>query len=764
MPGVLWVINSQNKICWDGKFNKLDWGQALHSIHLKEFELKEIDEYLTYSKVDKYSIREKIKAASNGHPFYLYLSICTYNEIKITREPKESDFGKNYNEIYEQFMKSIAENESFILSLLSHLNYWDNDLIEILLDEFSPDKQLNKLYTYSFINQGDNHTSLHPLIKSHIIGSPANKKTLKRLHKTCAKYYKSKLTNANGDLIYENVHDLPELIYHRILHKSKENTFSKYQGYFNKLGHPVLNNYLYNSLIQFEPSISEKGNELIDADYFELLASSLNMFGYYRDSYELMKEALIIREKLKNPDLVMASTYLSIGISAQNNGHYIESNLYLEKGIRIEGINNEVLINIKLARSKNLLLQGNYSESLEELNTLLKIKDVESDSVVYTKILIRKGRILESMEKYRDAIKSYEKAEKIINKTNLILLAEIYFHLSTSYLGIANLRIAESYTDKSNELAEKLYGKIHPNLAQICSNRAMLLVKKDMHEDAIALMRSGVYMSLKFHGTNNNMTIAFYNNLAANYKFLGKKKDALRYFNIALDACKETESTQRVKILIYGHLGDFFCDNTEIKTGVNYYYLAIKETIAKYGYSHHYTKKYLNKICDQYITARVSLQELQNQFVALNLIQIANKLDVVSQYSIKEKLALIEMKFQNLRSAKALYEDLLQNSMELDPKKKANFMSNLASFAALDGKYSDAINHYLKVIELLNHNPFDTQLFITYSSLGHAYFEFQDKLNSRKYFELAQELAAELNIQNEITKKVKFMLTILSDK
>ncbi len=75
-----------------------------------------------------------IVKASEGVPYYLNLSVDTFEKVKIfkKREPTPEDFSKTQPEIFDKFVKYLGCNEIRALEILSAPNFWDHNLFYVI--------------------------------------------------------------------------------------------------------------------------------------------------------------------------------------------------------------------------------------------------------------------------------------------------------------------------------------------------------------------------------------------------------------------------------------------------------------------------------------------------------------------------------------------------------------------------------------------------------------------------------------------------------
>ncbi len=108
----------------------------MNSIRLDELPIDYCIEFLEACKIGDKNIQDVIIKASEGVPYYLNLSVDTFEKIRKKRHPVSEDFGKTQPEIFNTFVKYLSSNEIRALKVLSVPNFWDRNLFEILMKKF----------------------------------------------------------------------------------------------------------------------------------------------------------------------------------------------------------------------------------------------------------------------------------------------------------------------------------------------------------------------------------------------------------------------------------------------------------------------------------------------------------------------------------------------------------------------------------------------------------------------------------------------------
>ena len=119
LPKVLWVFSGREKLQWASLHKDEQWDDNLYQYEVKEFLEEDFIELMDFYHIDDESIREKIESSSERHPFYVALSVKTFQQIAQIRTPTVSDFGNNFPEIYRSFIRHLAKEELDTFKVLS---------------------------------------------------------------------------------------------------------------------------------------------------------------------------------------------------------------------------------------------------------------------------------------------------------------------------------------------------------------------------------------------------------------------------------------------------------------------------------------------------------------------------------------------------------------------------------------------------------------------------------------------------------------------
>lgn len=190
---------------------------------MKEYPIEDLPEkysehFLKECGIEEKDIRSIIVKASEGVPYYLNLSVDTYEQISRSKKPEVKDFPNTKKEVFDKFVKYLDNNEKRTLYILSAPNSWDRNLFEILIKKFNPTYSIYEfpdLIKYSFVNKiTDDRFSLHQLMRKNL-QEYQDPKYRKDIHLFLHEYYNDKIKDTDvRSITQEHEIALIEAYYH----------------------------------------------------------------------------------------------------------------------------------------------------------------------------------------------------------------------------------------------------------------------------------------------------------------------------------------------------------------------------------------------------------------------------------------------------------------------------------------------------------------------------------------------------------------------
>ena len=217
MPGVSWIVCGREKLLWVPECDP-DWDMYLEQRQVDELPESYCQEFLEDCGIENKEIRDIIIKASERVPYYLNLSVDTFEKITKKRQPTPEDFGKTQPKIFDKFVKYLEGNEIRALKVLSAPNFWDRELFEILMKKFDtgfPAGAFSELIKFSFIKRDANGKySIHQLMRKSL-QEYQDSTDKKNTHQFLLAYYSNKIEDLDIKAITpEHETALTEAFYH----------------------------------------------------------------------------------------------------------------------------------------------------------------------------------------------------------------------------------------------------------------------------------------------------------------------------------------------------------------------------------------------------------------------------------------------------------------------------------------------------------------------------------------------------------------------
>jgi hypothetical protein len=118
LDNVIFVLSGREKLQWE--LDSKIWLDKIQLVPLDVLAPEFAKHYLSLCKIEDKIIQDSIIKASNGHPYYLDLCVDTYYKLRNSNRAITPDFFEGgFQEIQECFLRSLTNNEVFILRALS---------------------------------------------------------------------------------------------------------------------------------------------------------------------------------------------------------------------------------------------------------------------------------------------------------------------------------------------------------------------------------------------------------------------------------------------------------------------------------------------------------------------------------------------------------------------------------------------------------------------------------------------------------------------
>ncbi len=538
MPGVSWVICGREKLLWVPECDP-DWDMYLEQHPVDELPKKDCTRFLVNCGIKNKEIRNIIIKASEKVPYYLNLSVDTFEKINRKRQPIPEDFGKTQSEIFNIFVKYLSTSEIRALEVLSAPNFWDRNLFEILMKKFDagfPAGAFSELIKFSFIKiDANGRYFIHQLMRKSL-QEHQDSADRKNTHQFLLAYYSDKIEDLDIKAITpEHEIALTEAFYHAKEALEAEELFKWFvsaSDSFNRAAYWQLIIPMYEEMLQILEA--ELGSQYPDvATTLNNIAVLYCQMGEYEKAQPFYQRALDIREKALGPQ------HPDYAITLNNIAGLYESMGEYEKAIPL------------------------YQRALDIRE---KVLGPQHPSVATT--LNNLAELYRQMVEYEKAIPLYQRALEIVEKelgpehTNV---AATLNNLAILYNSMGEYEKALPFYQRALEIVEKELGPEHPYVAMTLNNIAKLYDSMEEYEKAIQLYKRAFEIVERKLGSEHPYVATTLNNIALLYSHMEEYEKAIPFYKRALDIREKVLDPQHPSISItlnnfaflYGSMGEY---------------------------------------------------------------------------------------------------------------------------------------------------------------------------------------------------------------
>lgn len=547
LPGVVWVICGREKLRWNEMDN--DW-ETFTEQHLLGG-LSETDSayFLRSCGITNPNIQKVIISASKGVPYYLDLAVDTYQLIKqkYNREPEETDFARNQQEVLTRFLRYLDKNEIETLKVLSVPRYWNNEIFKLLIDEYKtgyPVSAMNVLCRFSFIDsaEGSGTFVLHDLMRKGMM-QLLDKEIKTSISKLLFERYSKDIIGISyKEITDESGISLNEAFYHgknSLSPAELQKWFHMACGPFNDAAKWKMLSPLYEELISLIEAASGKENmeHALVVTYF---SSVLYNLGEYKRALELIEDNFNdLKKAFTEDDNMFASLLNNLATIYYYRGEIHKSKEIYEQVIELRrknlGENHrryaDVIDNLAVIYHDT----GEFEKAIELHKQAAEIyrTALGENHVHYADALNNLASAYQKLGKYDESVKLYKKALNIV----LNSVGEDHPRYGTAMNNIGRVYFLKGETASALQHNQKAYeiraaslGENHPWTGFTLSNMGEVYYAMGELEKACELQQKAMEI---FRNTVGEKHFHFANSLkylAECLLALGKTDEALEYF------------------------------------------------------------------------------------------------------------------------------------------------------------------------------------------------------------------------------------------
>lgn len=597
MLGVSWVICGREKLFWVEEVDS-EWCSYLKQRPLDELPEGFCVEFLEECGVENKAIQNVIIKASEGVPFYLDLSVDTYEKIQRMRKPIPENFGKTQPEIFNTFVKYLDKNEILILEVLSVPSFWDRNLFKLLTEEFvisCSQTSFSNIIRFSFIKNEDGvKYSIHQLMKKSLQEylEKCDPKLNENVHRFLFEYYNSKLNEIDLKRISAETPEeiLNETVYHgRIIYRENEVEFL---DWYNKIFEMLLEKVRWKFILPLHAEIFKSAKMKLENKNPEFIKCLVNFallhhnMGDYKESIELyeyfqelLKQEVEVEKKLVSAAFNnLARLYKDMGRyeEALHNYEYV---LEIQKEIpdfdsrqmaitmnnmaQIHQIRGDYEKTLDLLKSSLQIRQnifGNFHPSVATVinNMAIVLMDMREYETAFTllnnaleiveqnfgphhhktgNVVLNIAEIYHHLDKFEESIKAYQRVKKIYKNflnPNHLRFAVLYNNMASTYQDMSKYEKSIEFYHHSLDILQSNFGSSHPNSATTLSNLASAYHSIGELEKALSLCQQAVDICEHKLGEDNPQIAKTLNIMAELYSDMEKYDEAISSLERAL--------------------------------------------------------------------------------------------------------------------------------------------------------------------------------------------------------------------------------------
>ena len=542
---VLFVICGREKLVWQE--DNEAWADYLQQHPIGDLSDNDARDFLQSCGIEDKEIQNRIIQDSEGVPYYLDLSVDTYERIlQSGKTPSPDDFavvGKH--ELFERFMKYLNDHEAATLKVLSLPRFYTGELMITLIDEFKtyyPITELDQLNAFSFIQQqqedGETRYQLHDLMRKSLKGVQSDKQQ-QAINQFLFDYYNQQLQDLSPKSITEqHLQAFEEAFYHKQQLNDLEGLIHWWDGVYDQFTDAAKYNELLETgkiLRQYiEQTLGEEHKQT--AYIYNQLAYFYNAQGKYTEAEPLFQRSLTIKEKVlgeDHPDVATSLNNLAALYEAQ--GKYTEAEPLYQRSLAIDKkVFGDDYPDVAIDLNNLAALykaQGKYTEAepLYQHSLSMMEKVLGEDHPDVAQSLNNLAALYYAQGKYTEAEPLFQRSlaiwEKVLGEDHPNV-AQSLNNLAALYEAQGKYTEAEPLYQRSLVIWEKVLGEDHPDVATSLSNLALLYYAQGKYTETEPLYQRSLAIDKKVFGEDHPNVASSLNNLAELYRVQDKYTEA----------------------------------------------------------------------------------------------------------------------------------------------------------------------------------------------------------------------------------------------
>ena len=682
---VSWVISGREKLLWVTECDP-EWGMYLEMHSMDP--LKEIycSEFLEDCGIENKDIQDLIIRASRGVPYYLNLSVDTFENISKKRKPVYEDFGKTQLDVFNTFIKDLDSTEIQALEVLSTPNFWDRNLFEILMDKFDPElptSAFSELIKLSFIKKDpDGKYFIHQLTRNSLQEhqDPIERENVQIF---MFEYYNNKLKEMDiKSITQEYEKALIEAFYHaKKAYETKDllNWFIAASKPFNRAAFWQLIIPMYEEMLQIlEAKFGFEHPDVATTLY--KLAGLYSRMGNYEKALPLFQRALAIREKVLGPqNSDVADSLNDLALLYESMGNYAKALPLYQRSLEINekalGSEHQDVAGVLSNLAKLYYYMGNYEKALPIYHRSLDIyqRAFNIDENVQDPKHLDFATTLNSLAvlyykngDYEKALPIYQRALDI--RENFLgpkhpSVANSLNNIAVLYLQMGDYDKALPLFQRAFEISENVLGPKHPDVAHSLNNLAGLYFQMGDYDKALPFFQRAFDIRENALGPKHPDVAHSLNNLAVLYCRMGNHEKALPFYQRVLSMREELLGPKHPDVAAtLQDLAGFYHHKGDYKKALFFYQRALESSENFLGPKHPDIATILNNLAGLYnkmgdyeksLSFHLKALEIRENVLGPRHLSVANSLN---------SLAVLYYQKRDYKKALLLYQRALEIS------------------------------------------------------------------------------------------------------
>ncbi|WP_299435263.1 CHAT domain-containing protein [uncultured Aquimarina sp.] len=465
----------------------------------------------------------------------------------------------------------------------------------------------------------------------------------------------------------------------------KSKTWERVMSCYNEIAENQWRNHELEKSFQNSQKALEISNTYLKKDSKMVANAYDNIAIYYEKtpnyekSFVYYKKALDVRKKLlpeNHSDI--AISYSNLGLIHRKLGKFQKALEYHKKSLEI---------NLKTLDPNHSNTGGSYNnigmvyddmgkldKALEYYQKFLEVTINRSgkDHLYVGYSYINIGITYANLNQYDKAISYYLKAEPIFtNKNKLYELTFFYESMGVAYFEKGAYEKSLQYSKKGLDIAVKIYGEQHVNVASLYSNIGTIYSKKNELENGVEYHNTAIEIYKTAFGENHYLVAEGYQNIGNYHKKIKDYDTALEYYKKAIDIYSASLEKDNPKIVsVYKNIADLYYSNKKNDDALVYHQKGLEILQSSYGENHLLTADSYNLIAEVYQNQKEYNKAIVNYDKALDASSKKNYQNSTQDSYDPNNYYNWQLLLKSLKGkAKTLQLRYQQNNKELDLKR-----------------------------------------------------------------------------------------------